>query len=831
MKRFRLFGLALVLTTTAAVLGCGSDAARIAAHLERAEAYREDDKPAEAILEYRNVLQIAPNHAGAHFGLAQILLADKRHAEAVWEFRETVRVDPGNLEARLRLAELLGGAGAYDEALAQVEAILAAETAVDDPELRLKAQMMRARALDLQNKPVEALAAYQKALELAPEATEPILLLANYYRRQGERQKAEPLFRRLVETSPGYVSYAALAGFLAGDRARDAETEEVYELAVESADEEERIRALRILASFYYGRARFEEAEATLQRALEARPEDLELIYLLARFYLSRGEKEKADGMIELATQARPDEVEPYLILSRYRFQTGEKELALEALDRALEVDPGNDAVRLERAERVVDLGVKRGPRERIREAREVVQQVLERDAASSEALGLQGKLDLLEGRTEDAVRSLRQAIQLRPDWPPLRALLGSALFFEGDFLAAREELERALGLDPALLEARIVLTRTYAGLGKHSLVVAEGESVLLQRPRDHAMRLLVAQSLLTQRQMDEAIDQLDQIPEAERDLRTLFTYGRVFATKGDRVQARRFYLQAETMAPGNPEILYKLLELDRREGRLEQSMARIEKALASSPNSSALVHLQGMAELMLGRSEEAESRFRQAIELNPSNPGPYTSLARLMHASGRGDEALETYEKAARERPDLASLHLIVATLHEFRGNTERAIAHYEDAIRQDPRLVAAKNDLANLLAEKRRDLERALQLAQEARSALPDNPQVADTMGWVLYRMGMTPAAIGYLEEAVALASDDPDGGPIRYHLAKAYVADGQRRKARDTIERALAQLDPEASANGEPEWAREMRKLKRSLDVRLVGPRGQRGRGRPR
>ena len=135
----------------------------------------------------------------------------------------------------------------------------------------------------------------------------------------------------------------------------------------------------------------------------------------------------------------------------------------------------------------------------------------------------------------------------------------------------------------------------------------------------------------------------------------------------------------------------------------------------------------------------------------------------------------------------------------------------------------MAAKNDLANLLAEKGRDLERALRLAQEARSAMPKSPQVADTMGWVLHRMGMPSSAIGYLQEAVAMSADDPDAGVIRYHLASAYAANLQPREARRTIRRALAELHSGTDGAGqpEPEWAEDMRELRKSLGRKLAVP----------
>jgi tetratricopeptide (TPR) repeat protein len=344
----------------------------------------------------------------------------------------------------------------------------------------------------------------------------------------------------------------------------------------------------------------------------------------------------------------------------------------------------------------------------------------------------------------------------------------------------------------------------------------------------------VVARSLAVQGELDAALAELDRIPEVLRDTRMLITYGRLHAAKGDRARARSFYEQALATSPHNPGVLALLLPLDRREGRLEEAIARLDAALENEPNNDALVQLQGMAAEMNGRPDEAEARFREAIELNPGNPMSYLSLARLLQRSGRAEEALWTYEKAVAKRPDIASLHLIVATLYELRGETERAIWHYEEAISLDDRLVAAKNDLANLLAETRQDLDRAHRLAQEARSAMPDNPYVADTIGWVLFRMDMISAAIGYLEEAVALSAGDPDAGVIRYHLARAYAENLQERKARETIQRALAELESGTDGTGqpEPEWATRMRELERTLGRKIAVPWSKkRGRGRQR
>ncbi len=138
------------------------------------------------------------------------------------------------------------------------------------------------------------------------------------------------------------------------------------------------------------------------------------------------------------------------------------------------------------------------------------------------------------------------------------------------------------------------------------------------------------------------------------------------------------------------------------------------------------------------------------------------------------------------------------------------------------DPNLAVAKNNLAYLLAEKGENLDRALDLAQEAREALPDNPNAADTLGWVLLKKDLPSAAVGYLREAErGMRTDDPNTGIVRHHLALALEADGKSEAAREVLARAISEIE-RISIQGdkkrpEPAYTKDLRAM---LD-RLGGP----------
>jgi tetratricopeptide (TPR) repeat protein len=798
------------------VASCQDDAERLAEHQKRAEAYLEEGKHAEAVIEYKNMLQVDPNHAGAHHGLAKALIGDKKIRQAYWELQETVRLDPGNLDARLEYGQFLlfGKESELENALTQAEEVLAADPG------RMPAWVLKARALQALKRDDEAGEAFARAVEVAPGEAAPLLLLANYHRRRGELTKAEPLYRKLIEVEPGFASYAALAAFLAAGGERDGEAEEAYRKAIELAEPERSATARLLLANFFHSRERFDEAERALREGIEAEKGNVELIYGLARLYHSRGETAKADAMIEEATKANPEDPEPHLLLSAYRGRQGDLEGALAAAEAALRASPDDSRSKLRKAELLVDIGYREDDRTGIAQGRAIVDAVLARDEANPEALFVKAKIDLAEHELDGAAASLRRAIEARPEWAQAHFLLGSTLLLQGDRTGARAEVSRALELDADLVEAQRVLARVHASLGDHDLAVETGRQVLRRSPGDAEMHILVAQSLLRQDKLDEALAELEAIPEENRGADAHYALGRVFSQKRDWEAARRHLIAAHDPDSPRFEVLRALFDLDVREGRLAESAERIAAAQQTAPEDAQLSRLWGEALLYSGKPVEAEAAFRRSIELDPNDLSGYQNLARFLAISGRPKEVLATYEEALKRNPESGALHMVVGSLYELDSRNQEAIARYEEAIRLDPGLAVARNNLAYMLSEEGRDLDRALELAQEAKALLPDNPNAADTLGWVLYKKNLPSAAIGYLKEAASgFEGKDPQLALVRHHLALAYEANGEPEQAREILEKAIRDLDAiyrgeSGERRPEPEWTAEIRSMHERL-----------------
>lgn len=799
--------------------GCQSDETKLVQHLERGASYLEREKYAEAIIEYKNVLQIDPNHGKAHWGLARAFLKTKQTRDGFWELRETARLDPDNLEAKLQFGQIAIYAGELDESLKQAEEVIAA-----DPN-RVTAYLLKGRALEAMRRPSDAQRAYERALEIGPDSAAALLLLAIYHRRHDDRDRAEPLYRRLTEVEPSTLSFTALGGFLAREPERVDQAEEAYRKALELAEPDQRVRAIAVLSGLFFTRDRFDDAVQVLEEGIESEEDPLDLIYLLARFYRAHQENDKADRLIRQATEARPDDPRPQLILSSYLGRKRDLEGALEAAERAVELDPESELARLRKAEVLVESGYRRGDRDRIAQGRDIIDVILEEEPSHPGALFVKAKLDLAERDADSAVIAMRAAIDARPEWAQAHFVLGTALALRGDSRMARAELARSLEIDAGLVEARKMLAKVHLQLREHEYAVDEGRLFLRERPDDVETRVLVAQSLVLMGKPGEALGELEAIPEEDRDTTVLYALGRVHHMRSEPEESRKYLLQAYESSPYNSEILGSLMALDNSTGREQASDERIQAALAVQPENAKLNRLMGLIHLRRNHGEEAERSFRRAIELDPTDLDSYNHLAVFYRRAGRTEETIQIYESAIESVPTDARLHHFLGVLYQSSGQQERAAEHYEAAIRHDPNLAEAKNNLAYLLAVNETDLDRALDLAQEAKALMPDDPNTADTLGWVLYKRGIASAAISYFQEAEARMEPlSPSLGVVRQHLAMAYESDGNVPKARAAIERALAGLEDRqqrlrevgAADEPEPSWVAEVRTIRARLPV---------------
>ena len=779
------------------LVGCESEEERIQSFTASGDSYRAAGEYDEAIIEYKNALQINPNLVSAHESLAESYLRTDRIREGYWELGETIRLNPEDVESRITYATLSLAMNQTDGLIEQVETI--AELAPENP----KGQLLLGQTYASVDRFDEAEAALRRAIELDPKDRSFYAVLSAVYTRTGRPVEAEVTLKEGINQSPDILLWTLLAQLLFDEeRFEEAEVAlrgaiDVAAQSIEDSDDpsesdyQELSNAYKNLAAAYFQREDQAQAIAVLEQGIESlQGNNRELVSILARYFDEQGEAEKAEELLLQASALDASNPEPLLVVSNLRGRSGDLTGALEYAERALQADPTSPAARLRKAELLIDLGSREEDEAQMAAGRDIVAEVLEEDPTSPEGLFVLSKVQIADGELDSAIDSIREALAGKPNWSQGHFILGSALLLKGENNRARSELARAVELNAGLLEARRLLIGVHGRLGEHEYAVENGEIYLVARPEDSMTRILVAQSLVRLGRVDEAIELVTVIPPDSRSLEALFALGRLQAAQGDLASARQNMLAANEMRPHEARILEVLLGFDRAEGKISHSIKRVNDAIAAKPDDGDLQRLKGVIGLMSGDRYAGETGLKRAIELNPDDLAAYQFLAQLYASTGRTAETIALYESAVENQPNNAAAHHMLGMLYEMTGKRDQALQEYEAAIENNPDAAESKNNLAYLMAETEgADLDEALKLAQESKAAMPDSPNAADTLGWVLYQRGVPSAAVGYLREAAQLASaDDPALDEIQVHLALAYEANGNVTRALETYQMIL-------------------------------------------
>jgi tetratricopeptide (TPR) repeat protein len=178
--------------------------------------------------------------------------------------------------------------------------------------------------------------------------------------------------------------------------------------------------------------------------------------------------------------------------------------------------------------------------------------------------------------------------------------------------------------------------------------------------------------------------------------------------------------------------------------------------------------------------------------------------LGRLYLAQNRLDAARAQFEKLVAVQEQPVGALTVLGMIDQMQNRTSDARQAFERALKLDAHAAVAANNLAWIYAENGGSLDIALQLAQVASTALPDRPEVNDTLGWVYYKKDLLPLAIAALKHSVEL---DPKNADASYHLALAYEKSGDRTEARRMLEQYLT-LD--AASNRSADAKRRLQAL---------------------
>ncbi len=162
----------------------------------------------------------------------------------------------------------------------------------------------------------------------------------------------------------------------------------------------------------------------------------------------------------------------------------------------------------------------------------------------------------------------------------------------------------------------------------------------------------------------------------------------------------------------------------------------------------------------------------------------PKILRAKALEGMGRNGEAETVLREATAADSRSSEPCVALGDLLLRRGAEGDALAWYEEALQRDPDQYRAMNNIATLVARRGFDLDRAAALAARLHARYPNDPDVADTLGWTLFLQGKSEAALPLLKQAVAQKPD----AVCRYHLGALLLKGGNQVAGRKELAAAL-------------------------------------------
>ncbi len=430
--------------------------------------------------------------------------------------------------------------------------------------------------------------------------------------------------------------------------------------------------------------------------------------------------------------------------------------------------------------------------------------------------LDLKGQAALQDDDLQAAHVAFRRIAFLDSQSPTSSFGLALTAERQGDLDAARSWMRRIAsdslpGHPPAhfwlaadLMRQPTPMTSDQARVLEHHLMQATRAVAYETEARVHLTRLYLFRG-----ENDRAIRQIEQV--APRRPALLLDLARLQAQAGRNVEARRAATQAgeffqarayaEPDEPMHRQAWANSLVLQEQYEDAVRVLAEGLNSADPEPFQKALsaVYLQWLSATSDPNKPDPVRQLEfleRILQFDASNQRALALLGSLAIGDDEpAEQAVRMLNQMLARGAAPGAIHLALGTRAITQGDLDRGVMHLEQAQQRNPRTPEVMNNLAWGLAHRvPPDLERALRLAELAEQ-MSDHPEIHDTLGTILAKMGRKPEAITQFETALRKlpprASIHRTLGDLYQDLGNQVLAD-EHMKLAEQLESSVAATD---------------------------------------
>jgi tetratricopeptide (TPR) repeat protein len=406
------------------------------------------------------------------------------------------------------------------------------------------------------------------------------------------------------------------------------------------------------------------------------------------------------------------------------------------------------------------------------------------------------------------ALSLIQESAEKQPNDLEVQMHLGMAYYMMEDENSARLCLQRSLASHEDFPGKQLVRRRLEVleidPTNTAPAVVQELQSLMHEDPQDPVPLSRLASIQAQRGDVDAAIESLQRLLSINDQVwPAMIRLSRLYADqKHDLRKALELAKSAHVLAPHDGSACAWLGELVYRSGGdYPWALSLLQQAADQSFNQPAFYYHFALAYYAVGRVNEADAAMQEAVRQNDSSP--YLNEAKQFlamraavkdpaQAQSSGPLAQQILDKDPNDVPAL----MVMALLAERRGALDEAERTCEKVLSIYPLFAPAMREMAILYShgEHDRDLEKAYDLAERARAIMPDDLELAKTLGLLAYRRADYNRSMLLLREITEKSGKD---GEVFYYLGLDYYKLKQPSQCKQALQRALDLHIPETLA----------------------------------
>jgi tetratricopeptide (TPR) repeat protein len=765
---------------------CDSAEERAETHYKNGISLLESGDVDRALVEFRNVLALDEFHRDARTAYAEVVRNRGNIPEAYSHFLRLAEEDPNDMTSRLALAEMAIAAQNWREVERHSATLKQADAKLPGTEVVDLITRFRKAILDKDDAARSDLTREAAVLVKSnPDNVLLLRLLVEGYLLGDETDKALEMIDHSIEIEPNNrIHYSMKASILAREQ-EFAALEDHVRLMIEKFPDDDTFKTSLVRLLVRVGQLERAEEFLREQIAIATPEKGIELHVSLVVYLREVKDVDAALAEIDAAIPLYKDSRILSALRSGLIFDRGQREEAIAEMQSVIDNSEPSEATnkyKITLAKMLEATGNEVG-------ARQLVGEVLNDDPSQTDALKISAKWLIASDQIDEAINSLRTALDQAPQDAEAMTLMASAHRRAGETELAQDLLSLAAEASnyapkESLRFVQVLLEDDRFRPAEDVLINALRES-----PGNLDLLRVLGDVYLRSEDWPRAIQVEATLRRQDGDLARRLADNlnlQIKSRREGRDQALALLEQLAEQGDVGGGAQLSLLQAKIRDGDPEAALAIANEIAAAHADSPRAQIILGNTQLALRDYAAAETTLRNLVDTHPDFQQGWIYLLRSQSAQGRLDDARETVDEALANNPDAPNILWAKASFLERANDIDGAIEIYELLYERNSGTAVVANNLASLLATYRDDeasLERAFVIGRRLRGT--EVPPFQDTYGWILYRRGELEESVTYLKPAADALREDPI---VQYHLASAYAALGQNEDALLRFKKAI-------------------------------------------